>query len=123
MRPTCSSALEIGGVMVRWHTKRGWVYLVWNGEDSAGRAAESGVREAEAGSLVAEADDLLARLGPRPREGGGRRRVDAAYGQVPTHYLSLDDLIAAKESAGRDQDRADVRYLLRAKRAADEGST
>lgn len=48
------------------------------------------------------------------------RRVDAAFGQVPTHYLSRNDLIAAKKSAGRDQDRADVESLLRAERAAKE---
>lgn len=42
-------------------------------------------------------------------------RVDARFGTVPTHYLGLDNLIRAKEAAGRLQDRADVRVLRRAK--------
>ena len=68
--------------------------------------------------------DLIKSLsGVESFEAAWRRRNDAAYGQVPTHYLSLDDLIAAKQSAGRDQDRADVEVLLRARRAADEDST
>ena len=46
-------------------------------------------------------------------ESAWRRRIDASYGQVPAHYLSLDDLIAAKQSADRLQDRADVERLLR----------
>jgi hypothetical protein len=44
-----------------------------------------------------------------------RNRVDARFGSVPTHYLGLDDLLAAKEAAGRVQDRADLRVLRRAK--------
>ncbi|NOT32019.1 MAG: hypothetical protein HOP15_16355 [Planctomycetes bacterium] len=39
------------------------------------------------------------------------RRVDAGYGPVAAHYLGLEDLIAAKEAAGRPQDRADVASL------------
>jgi predicted nucleotidyltransferase len=42
-------------------------------------------------------------------------RVDARFGAVPTHYLGLEQLIRAKEAAGRPQDRADVRVLRRAK--------
>ena len=44
------------------------------------------------------------------------RRVDARFGRVETHYIGLDDLIDEKESAGRDQDRADVRSLRAARR-------
>jgi hypothetical protein len=44
-----------------------------------------------------------------------KRRVEARYGAVETHYLSLDDLISAKRSTGRDQDRADLEHLQRAK--------
>lgn len=43
------------------------------------------------------------------------RRVTAPFGDTPTYYLSFDDLIAEKESAGRDQDRADLRSLRRAR--------
>jgi predicted nucleotidyltransferase len=44
------------------------------------------------------------------------RRVDARFGGVDTHFLGLDDLIAEKEGAGRDQDRADLRSLRAARR-------
>jgi hypothetical protein len=44
-----------------------------------------------------------------------RGRVDAQFGAVSAHYLGLDDLLRAKEAAGRPQDRADVRVLQRAK--------
>jgi predicted nucleotidyltransferase len=44
------------------------------------------------------------------------RRVDAPFSDVPAHYLSLDDLIQAKASTGRDQDKADLRVLKRAQR-------
>ncbi len=40
-------------------------------------------------------------------------RVNAHFGPVPAHYISFDDLIAAKEAAGRPQDRVDVRFLKR----------
>lgn len=43
-----------------------------------------------------------------------QRRTNAAFGTVPTHYIGLDDLIRAKEAAGRDQDRADLRALRQA---------
>lgn len=43
-------------------------------------------------------------------------RVDTKFGRVDAHYLSLDDLIRCKEAAGRDQDKADVGVLRRAKK-------
>ncbi|MDD5559606.1 nucleotidyltransferase [Candidatus Methylomirabilis sp.] len=46
-----------------------------------------------------------------------KRKTEAIFGSVKTYYLGLDDLIQAKEAAGRAQDRADVRVLRRAKRA------
>lgn len=61
--------------------------------------------------------DLLSSLaGIDSFEPAWRHREDARYGDVETHYLSLDDLIAAKRSADRDQDRADLEHLERAKR-------
>jgi hypothetical protein len=44
------------------------------------------------------------------------RRVDASYGPVPAHYLGLQDLISAKEAAGRPQDQADLDALRKANR-------
>lgn len=45
-----------------------------------------------------------------------KRRVRATFGSVPANYIGLDDLIRAKRAADRDQDRADLRALERAKR-------
>jgi predicted nucleotidyltransferase len=58
--------------------------------------------------------DLLSRLaGTRDFTSVWASRVDAKFGDVDAHYLSLDDLIQEKESADRDQDRADLRSLRR----------
>ena len=43
-----------------------------------------------------------------------RSRVEASFGEIPAHYLGLDDLIRAKLAADRRQDRADIRVLRRA---------
>lgn len=62
--------------------------------------------------------DLLSSLaGVESFERAWQRREDARYGSVDTHYMSLDDLIAAKRSAGRDQDHADLEHLERARKA------
>lgn len=62
--------------------------------------------------------DLLSSLaGIEGFEQAWRQREAARYGSVDTHYISLDDLISAKQSAGRDQDRADLEQLERAKKA------
>ena len=61
--------------------------------------------------------DLLAGIsGVEDFRTAWERRVDAAFGDVPAHYLSLDDLIQAKASTGRDQDKADLRILQRVQR-------
>lgn len=58
--------------------------------------------------------DLLSRIaGVQDFAAAWERRVDSVFGEVPAHYLSLEDLIQAKTSAGRDQDRADLRALRR----------
>ena len=60
--------------------------------------------------------DLLTEMsGFTSFEDAWKNRVNAHFGSVPTHYLGLNDLIHAKETAGRPQDRADVRVLRRAK--------
>jgi hypothetical protein len=41
-------------------------------------------------------------------------RVQAAFGDVPAHYIGLQHLMLAKEAAGRAQDKADLRSLRRA---------
>jgi predicted nucleotidyltransferase len=58
--------------------------------------------------------DLLAKLaGDAPFEDLWQRRVEASFGEVSATYLSLEDLIAEKVAAGRDQDKADLRSLRR----------
>lgn len=58
--------------------------------------------------------DLLSRLASRRNFASAwESRIDAKFGDVDAHYLSLDDLIEEKEHAGRDQDRADLRSLRR----------
>lgn len=60
--------------------------------------------------------DLLAKIPGFPDfEAAWKNRIDAQFGTVDAHYLGLDDLIRAKEAAGRAQDRADVRVLRRAR--------
>jgi predicted nucleotidyltransferase len=61
--------------------------------------------------------DLLSEIPGLPSfEAAWKKRVDARFGSIPTHYVGLDDLIRAKREIDRDQDRADVRVLQRAKR-------
>jgi len=58
--------------------------------------------------------DILSRLASlREFASAWNSRVDAKFGDVDAHYLSLDDLIQEKERADRDQDRADLRSLRR----------
>lgn len=58
--------------------------------------------------------DLMSRLsGISDFESVWQRRVDAVFGDIPAHYLSLEDLIQNKTCAGRDQDKADLRVLQR----------
>jgi hypothetical protein len=61
--------------------------------------------------------DLLAKIsGVEDFAGAWERRVEGQFGDTPACYLSLEDLILAKEGAGRDQDKADLRALRRARR-------
>src|SRR5438552_16281265 len=53
-------------------------------------------------------DILLAIPGVSFEEAWGRR-VDDDFLGVPAHYISRDDLIAAKEASGRPQDNRDLR--------------
>jgi len=63
--------------------------------------------------------DLLPRLeGVESFSKAWRRRRAGLFGKVPTHYLSLDDLVAAKTAANREQDRADLVSLRRARARA-----
>jgi hypothetical protein len=43
-----------------------------------------------------------------------KRKVEAPYGATAAHWISRDDLIAAKLASGRPQDLADVDALRRA---------
>ena len=44
-----------------------------------------------------------------------KNRIQARFGGVTAYYLGLDDLLRAKETADRAQDRADVSVLRRVK--------
>ena len=60
--------------------------------------------------------DLLSEIPGLPSfEMAWKKRVEARFGSVVTHYIGLDDLIRAKEETNRPQDQADVRILNRAK--------
>src|SRR5688572_25468062 len=43
-----------------------------------------------------------------------RRREEDTFLGVPAHFISLEDLIKAKEAAGRTQDKRDLRRLRKA---------
>ncbi len=56
--------------------------------------------------------DLISGFGSIPRFADAwKRRVDAAFGRVPAHYLSKRDLIREKRHWGRAQDLADLESL------------
>ncbi|HET6896659.1 MAG TPA: DUF6036 family nucleotidyltransferase [Candidatus Baltobacteraceae bacterium] len=55
--------------------------------------------------------DIITTIDGVSFEEAWQNRVDAAYGDEPTHYISKDDLVANKTAAGRPQDLADVAYL------------
>lgn len=60
--------------------------------------------------------DLLTQLpGCASFEATWKNRVEARFGAVTAYYLGLEDLIRAKDAAGRAQDRADARILRRAR--------
>jgi hypothetical protein len=54
--------------------------------------------------------------------GAWRRRANGVFGRVPTQYLSLVDLMKAKEAAGRLQDIADLEVLRKTARRIRRGS-
>jgi hypothetical protein len=60
-------------------------------------------------------DVLTSILGVESFTAAWRRRVEGVFGAVPAHYLSLDDLILAKDAtpATRLQDKADLAALLK----------
>lgn len=41
-----------------------------------------------------------------------RRRAEGRYGDVPAHFISREDLVAAKRASARPQDLVDVDVLL-----------
>ena len=43
------------------------------------------------------------------------KRIIGKYGETDVSYISLDDLIRNKKKANREQDKADLKYLRRAK--------
>jgi hypothetical protein len=58
--------------------------------------------------------DIISRIeGVESFSKAWRMREEGAFGPVEAHYLSLDDLVAAKTAAGREQDQADLVTLRR----------
>ncbi len=47
-------------------------------------------------------------------------RIQSLYGDIPVNILNLNDLIIAKEKAGRDQDLLDLKHLLNIKKKLKE---
>ncbi len=65
--------------------------------------------------------DVLMGLKGLEFEASWKNRITSAYGEVPTQFLSSQDLIVNKRLVGRPQDLMDVESLLLAqKRAASE---
>jgi hypothetical protein len=63
--------------------------------------------------------DILAGIpGCRGFRGVWSRRFQGHFGRVPANYLSIGDLIRAKQAIGRPQDLADLECLRRAQAAA-----
>jgi hypothetical protein len=65
------------------------------------------------GVFIAPTSAILSKLGAGRFQDAWKRRVDARYGTVPAHYLSLEDLIREKEHWRRAQDIADLEDLRR----------
>ena len=59
--------------------------------------------------------DILSSLATTTFATAWKHRLDAPYGQVPAHYLGIDELIAEKTHFARPQDVADVQQLIRAR--------
>ena len=60
--------------------------------------------------------DLLSEVaGCRDFKAAWKNRAEGRFGPVKAYFLGLEDLIRSKEEAGRDQDRADLRSLERAR--------
>lgn len=55
--------------------------------------------------------DIITTIDGVSFEEAWERRVTAAYGDEPAHYIGREDLVTNKRAAGRPQDLADVAYL------------
>ena len=64
--------------------------------------------------------DLITSLGAVTFEEAWAGRVEGRFGDAPVAYLGLNELIRAKEEAGRPQDLADLDWLREVQRSATE---
>ena len=61
--------------------------------------------------------DIMTRLPGVTAKEAWKRRVKSRYGKATIHVLGRDDLIKAKQTAGRPQDKLDLAKLLKRKRS------
>jgi hypothetical protein len=129
--------LVIGGYAVGFHAKPRFTKDIdlWIRDDPENvrrlgvALTKFGVPETVLEAIMAGSPDEIAWFGVPPtrvdilrRVDGGTfsdaydRRVQASWGGVVVPIVSLEDLVALKRAAGREQDLRDVRALERGKR-------
>jgi predicted nucleotidyltransferase len=63
--------------------------------------------------------DILTQIAGVEFGGAWRNRIASAVFGVPVHFISLEDLIANKQAAGRGADFEDLKRIRQAKEDAD----
>src|SRR5579872_6353629 len=61
--------------------------------------------------------DILMSITGVEFEAAWPRRVEGTFHGVPAHFISREDLIAAKRASGRPQDKRDIKQLLKPPRS------
>ncbi len=91
---------------------------VWRGLAAFGAPIEelheSDLTRAETFFIMGRAPnqiDIITTIDGVDFEAAWARRSNSHYGDVPVHFIGLDDLVANKSATGRPQDELDVRSL------------